>query len=78
MTNTNRIVLTDKVELLDSFVLYKKVKGNIPGIKSDDIVELSIDLTFENKRALYRVDTVEYSGVGNNFTAQLLFVELID
>jgi len=62
MTDTNRIVLTGKVELLDDFVLYKKVKGNIQGIKSDDIVELSVDLTFENKRALYRVDSIEYSG----------------
>lgn len=77
MTDTNRIVLTGKVELLDDLMLYRKVKGNIQGIKNNDTVELSVDLTSENVRALYQVEAIEYKK-DNSFEAQLLFLRLID
>ena len=76
MTDVNRIVLTDKVELLDNLILYRRVKGKLKGIKDNDLVELSIDLEFETQRGLYQVKSISYKR--NRFIAQLLLIQILD
>ena len=76
MTDVNRIVLTDKVELLDNLILYRRVKGKLKGIKDNDLVELSIDLEFETQRGPYQVKSISYKR--NRFIAQLLLIQILD
>jgi hypothetical protein len=76
MTDVNRIVLTDKVELLDNLILYRRVKGTLQGIKDNDLVELGIDLEHETKRGLYQVKSISYKR--NRFIAQLLLIQVLD
>lgn len=78
MTGTEKeiTVLTDKVESLDGFILYRKVRGKIPSIKQGQHVALDVKLSLqETKQVLYYVHSVEY--VKDTFTANLLFIRFI-